>query len=69
MEWYAKNRDRVLQQKRDQYQNDTAFREAKRQYALSYYHMTKSLPNKRKLPKKTEPTSVVIEVGEVVSYK
>ena len=68
MEWYAKNRDRVLQQKRDQYQNDAAFREAKRKYALSYYHMTKSLPIKRK-QKKTEPTSVVIEVGEVVSYK
>ena len=68
MEWYAKNRDRVLQQKRDQYQNDAAFREAKRQYALSYYHMTKALPNKRKPPKKQEGTSVIIAAGEVICY-
>jgi hypothetical protein len=67
MEWYAKNRDKVLQQKRDQYQNDTAFREAKRQYALAYYHLTKMQPNKRK-PKKPEPPLVRIEDGEVVRY-
>jgi hypothetical protein len=37
-DWYKKNRDRILEDKRKRYANDEAFREKKREKALDNYH-------------------------------
>jgi hypothetical protein len=37
-DWYKKNRDRILDQKRKKYAEDEVFREKKKEKALDNYH-------------------------------
>ena len=50
--WYQRNRERILQHKRDQYSKNPELREKKREQALARYYQRKGLernaPGKRK---------------------
>jgi hypothetical protein len=40
-DWYYKNRDRILEEKRKQYATDKAFREQKKEKTLDHYYKLK----------------------------
>lgn len=40
-DWYYKNRDRILAEKRKQYQDDKVYREKKKEQTLDHYYKTK----------------------------
>jgi hypothetical protein len=48
--WYARNRDKVLQQKRDRYANDPLYADAKRKQALASYFARKGACPKMDVP-------------------
>ena len=51
MDWYEKNRDRILAKKREQYQANEARREKKRAAALArYYRVREELTRQASCP-------------------